>query len=293
MTDLLPQRWARPSLDADANALLGSVERGLSVKLIATPRDRLECAGVDNDLRTVATRNEVQRFDFLPVTQTGESGAPVRGLLRMTPYLNREREPEGAVRDHMEPLSEENLIGADAGLLTFVRDADSRPCRLVFAGTEIVGLVTLSDIQRLPVRPVLFMLITHLELLMADAIRAEFGASVDWKERLSNGRRKQLEDRIVGRQHAGMELDQILMTEFCDKATIIGKRSDLPVDRKTFGRAMARAQELRDAVAHANDFAATPKAAKQTCATVRSIEEWITLLRQPPFVPGTEPPDQS
>jgi hypothetical protein len=104
----------------------------------------------------------------------------------MTPFLDEKREPEGTVRDHAKSLSEENLIGADAGILTFVRDADSRPCRLVVAGTEIIGLVSLSDLQRLSVRPVLFMLITHLELLMTDVIRAEFEASSEWKDRLSD-----------------------------------------------------------------------------------------------------------
>jgi hypothetical protein len=88
-----------------------------------------------------------------------------------------------------------------------------------------------------------------------------------------------------------MEVDQTLMTEFCDKAAIIGKRSNLPTSRKVFARAMVDAERLRNAAAHANDFAATPEAAGQTCATVRSIEEWITRLRRPPFVPGTEPPD--
>jgi hypothetical protein len=48
------------------------------------------------------------------------------------------------VRHHMRPLSEENLIGADAGILDFVRDADRQRCRLVISGREIGGLVTLS-----------------------------------------------------------------------------------------------------------------------------------------------------
>lgn len=182
MTSLLLQRWARPSLDADADALLGSVEQGLSVLLIATPRDRLVTCDVAEDLRTVVTRNEVQRFDFLPVVRAGDGGPQICGLVQMTPFLDGRLEPERSVRDRMEPLSEENLIGADAGILTFVRDADVRPCRLIVAGTEIVGLVSLSDLQRLPVRPVLFMLITHLELLMAEVIRVEFGTSDDWKK---------------------------------------------------------------------------------------------------------------
>jgi len=51
----------------------------------------------------------------------------------------------------MQPLSEDNLIGADAGILAFVKMADRHSCRLVIAGSEITGLVSLSDVQQLPV----------------------------------------------------------------------------------------------------------------------------------------------
>lgn len=183
----------------------------------------------------------------------------------------------------MQPLSEENLIGADAGILNFVRDADRRPCRLVISSTQIIGLVSLSDLQRLPVRPVLFMLITHLELLMTDVIRAEFETRDAWMMRLSDTRRAEFNRRLNGRRRSDMEVNPLLMTEFCDKATIIAKRSDLPCSRGEFGRAMKAAQALRDDVAHANDFAATPDTARNTCAVVRTIEEWIGRLKRPPF----------
>lgn len=280
---LLQQRWARSSLDADADAMLGSVEQGLSVRLIATPRDQLETCKAEDNLRAVATRNEVQRFDFLPVVRAGHGGARIHGLIQMTPFLRGEREPEGGVCDHMKPLSEENLISVDAGILTFVRNADTHQCRLVIAGTEIVGLVSLSDLQRLPVRPVLFMLITHLELLLAEVIRAEFGAGDGWMGRLSPERCGKLGSNLTERQNNDMENDPLLMTQFCDKVSIIGKRPDLPVSRRAFKSEMTRAEDLRNAVAHANDFAATPEAARQTCITARIVENWIDRLRRPPF----------
>jgi hypothetical protein len=58
---------------------------------------------------------------------------------------------EEPVSARMSRLSDENLIGADASILTFVRNADRQKCRLVLSGLEISGLVSLSDLQRLPV----------------------------------------------------------------------------------------------------------------------------------------------
>ena len=51
------------------------------------------------------------------------------------------------------------------------------PCRLVVSGTGIVGLVTLSDLQKLPVRAVLLALLTGLEISMSEAIEQVFSDS--------------------------------------------------------------------------------------------------------------------
>jgi CBS domain-containing protein len=283
-----PRSWARHSLDADPDALLGSIERGLRVRLIATPCDELVTCDAEADLRAEAARNEDRRFDFLPVTRAGDGGRRICGLMRMVSFLEGHHAPEGAVSNYMEPLSEENLIGADAGILTFIRHADSRPCRLVFAGTRIVGLVSLSDIQRLPVRPVLFMLITHFELLMADIIRIRFKTQDVWKELLSKDQRRRLDKRIADRRRDGMEIDPLLMTEFSEKTTIVGKIITLSDDQDLFKSDMDTARRFRNDLAHAKNFAATREDAEQTCKTVRSIEKWIGRLRCPPFVLGEE-----
>lgn len=65
------------------------------------------------------------------------------------------------------------LISADSGILTYIERADEHEhtCRLVLYGDRLEGIVTLSDLQKLAVRPALFMLVTHVELLMARWIR--------------------------------------------------------------------------------------------------------------------------
>jgi hypothetical protein len=83
------------------------------------------------------------------------------------------------VSDQMEALSEENIVSSGASVLTFIETADYHPCRLVLRKTAIDGIITISDLQRLPVRPVLFILITHLELLMESKIRRLFSEDPD------------------------------------------------------------------------------------------------------------------
>jgi hypothetical protein len=51
--------------------------------------------------------------------------------------------------------------------------SNQQPRRLVLEGTEIRGIVTLSDIQKLPVRIALFSLFIHFELLLTEHLREE------------------------------------------------------------------------------------------------------------------------
>jgi hypothetical protein len=160
--------------------MLETFHRGLTVDLIVTKRALLETCAADEALASVIERNRSNAFDFLPVTEPAsrkpDSCARIVGLIEILPYMHG-KEPQGDVREIMRPLSEENLIGADASIIAFVRNADHQRCRLVISGPEISGLVSLSDLQRLPVRAALFAMVTQLEMIMASCIRSEFGNS--------------------------------------------------------------------------------------------------------------------
>ena len=66
------------------------------------------------------------------------------------------------------------MIGADASIVEFVMTADKRPIRMVVSGDRVAGLVSLSDLQHLPVRAAIFTLITSLEIAMAKRIEEEW-----------------------------------------------------------------------------------------------------------------------
>src|SRR5262249_61336057 len=110
-------------------------------------------------------------------------------------YVDTQR-PEVPGQSHMRLLSDDNLIGDNASILDFIMGADSRPCRLLVAGTQISGLVSLSDLQRLPVRATLFALITGLEIIMAEAIRHRYPAPEYWMAFLSDGRTEKIMEQI-------------------------------------------------------------------------------------------------
>jgi hypothetical protein len=167
-------------------------------------------------------------------------------------------------------LSEENLIGADASILDFLLDADQRPCRLVISGARIVGLVSISDLQRLPVRAALFALITGFEMTMADFIRHRCSEDRDWLKLLTDKRQRKIEAEKSKAKADDSYVDMLLFTQFCDKKEIV-KLQFPEVRREALGDVLDKIERLRDSVAHANEYASSRGETEGVCEAVRVL----------------------
>jgi hypothetical protein len=264
------------SRSAAPPALLSAFQQGLPVRLIATPRTDLATCRVDEPVGAVLAGNH-EEYDFIPVTHGPGPEARIVGLLDVA-SLRTVASLAGTAGERMRPLCDHTLIGADASILAFLRDAGSRPCRLLVSGLRIDGLVSVSDIQKLPVRAALFALITQAEMTMADAIRREFGGGTGWRQRLSAGRREKLDVEIAGARSADRWVEDLLFTQFKDKVAILMKSPLFGFSKTTFEREMDAARRLRDDLAHANDYARSRADAEAVCMTVQHLECWIDRL---------------
>jgi hypothetical protein len=186
--------------------------------------------------------------------------------------------PDTPIADDFDRLSEDIIIGADSSIFDFLMQADTHPINLVVSGNQIAGLVSLSDLQKLPVRASLFALITSLEMAMALAIERRWPDPDGWMGMLSEGRRATLLKAIDDAKVGDGFISEIAFTQLHDKADILCKGRLLSQSRTQLERSFARIRELRDNLAHANQFAATPSSAKDVCGTVRSIYETKTEL---------------
>jgi hypothetical protein len=180
----------------------------------------------------------------------------------------------------MTLLNEHHLIGASASILSFIRNADERPFRLVVSDAGIAGLVSLSDIQALPVRACLFSLVTGLEIAMSETIHATFAASDTWKKHLSEDRQEKIKVEIDKARHAGGIVSELLFTQFADKVTIL-KKSVFQgrTDRARTVQQLQAIEGLRNKLAHANDYAPDSSRAAEVCVQVRNIMTIRNLLR--------------
>lgn len=259
----MSSRWPKDDFSVTTFA---TMQASLTVAMIATPRKELRTCDATAVVSEVVAANRKDQFDYLPVVG-GERA--IVGMFHARAH--RASESVDTIVKHMEVLSERHLIGADTGLLDFITDADTRPSRLVVAGDGFSGLATLSDLQKLPVRAALFAAITAFEMTMSQVIRERFEHSTAWLSLLTEGRQAKIQEEIERSRKADGIVDELLFTQFCDKGTIVRKAFDLKLSRQVVEKRFSDFQSLRDSLAHANDYAATPDEAKKVCAIVREL----------------------
>jgi hypothetical protein len=129
-------------------------------------------------------------------------------------------------------------------------------------------------------------------MTMADVVRRRFSQPDAWMGLLSQGRAEKVRENVARAKAEDTLVDRLLYTEFCDKVTIIDKAWISSVDgspkKKSFQKDMQDIQNLRDNLAHANDYAATRDAARSVCECVREMDGWIRSLAE--WGPGQPQP---
>lgn len=266
----MSEAWAKRE-DWQSPSVIEAAHSGLTVKLVATPVEELMTCLMGEPVAVVMERN-TEPFDFLPVKDSDDASGHIIGLFHAAGFIGAAA-PEGPVADHVLSLTESHVIGGDAGILDFVKDADKKPCRLVFSGPRISGLVSLSDLQKLPVRAALFAVITGLEMTMTDAIRRKHPDSESWLGCLGLKRRDKIRAEIATSHAGDGYVDSLLFTQFCDKAAIIKKSVSTPLSKNALKATFTRLERLRNKVAHANDYASTREEAEAVCRDVRALLE--------------------
>lgn len=265
--------WLNRSLSGYSK-LFESNNSWMSISLIST--FNLETCDIEDHLEEVLTRKELERFDYIPVCSKNK----VVGALNAEKF-RQSKQIDGLVNSVMDKLDQSILISANADILSFLKEADTSPYRLVLDGTEICGIVTISDLQQLPVRSVLFSLITYLELLMAELIRQKYPNENDWIAKLTDRRQQKVEEKWDDPKYQKVAIDKLTVTEFCDKRVII-EQSQIIFNENggKIEKMLKDIQSLRDSLAHAGDYAATSDSAKSVAKIVRYTLGIISSLKK-------------
>jgi CBS domain-containing protein len=243
------------------------LEAGLRVQHIAA-FDLQTCSVADSGAAILADKSFMD-FDQIPVR---DNAGRIVGVLNRT-----DRPVVGNASDTMQQLDDSLLVPAEAPLISFIRLAGAAPYKLVLNENGIRGIVTRSDLLKLPVRLLAFAFVTHLETLMADLIRKKYPPADEcWIDLLSEGRRKKVAEKREALKGSRLEIDLLELTDFCDKRQIVKKIFGLGSD--FVGDAQA-AEELRNQLAHAATFIENDAEAREFALKIQKAEKWIKKLQ--------------
>lgn len=254
----MSSRWSSPVIDA-TTCHWQTVRQQGTVRLIATPWKDVHHRLLE-DAPAVETDQTLRDFDQIPLLAGGQV---------VSIFVRH----QGVV-----PVHSGMFMAADSPLLDFIESADRQRFRLLLQGGEVIGLVTLSDLQRLPVYSLLFSLSIAVEALLVEWIRRRCGKDADaWLEHLSAAERRRIEQHFERAVRANVAIDRLScasLRQELEAAIGLGLVSRGGPQHGSL-ESLAR---LRDAVCHVQELAATPEQALALPARVReatTLAEWL------------------
>ncbi len=233
-------------LHADFNRTFKALESGLQVEHIA--EFDLRTCRTDDLVTTVLSDPDFASFDNFPVCNDEH----IVGVLERS-KVEGCSDSTSLTQSVMVPLNSAMLASNGQPVSTLLDAFHTMRYRLVVRGSGVEGIVTPSDLLKLPVRLYAFMLATHVEMLMAAIIRSKFRGQPNeaWMGLLSDGRRCKVQEKIDSFSARKLDPDPIELTDFCDKRQIIKKHLNLSTQ---FVDQMKLVEELRNSLAHASNY---------------------------------------
>ena len=253
-------RWAAHAIGQSAEQYLAAIRAQGPVAVIATPRAQVQCR-LQRDSASIGGDPSLADFDNVPLT--GDKGQITQIYVR----------GKGAVE-----LDEGMFMSAGAPLIDFIETADHQPFRLLVDGRAVTGLVTLSDVQKLPVYGLLFGLLIAAEMLLVEWIRNTCTTQPDaWLQYLRLDERDDIEGHWKKALKYNVAIDRLSCASLGQElqaAHRLGlfKRED---DRWHQFKSL---QKLRNQVGHGMEFASTPALALQLPQRVREAQALATWL---------------
>ena len=191
---------------------------------------------------------QARDFDVVAVRQDG----------LVVGYLEREDPQEGTCGEHLRSFEEVAVVSDDAPLADVVLGLARAPRLFVRILGAVGGIVTMSDLQKPPVRMWLFGMITLVEMRMGRLVE-QLCEGETWRQFLAEGRRQKAEALLEERRRRNQNLRLIDCLQFSDKAQIIARNEAIRrltrfTSRRQVEEACKALESLRNNLAHSQDI---------------------------------------
>jgi hypothetical protein len=209
-------------------------------------------------------------FDVIGIKDSKDG--PVDG------YVKAEALGSGKCGDYKQEFHISDLISDSTHLIDIYRILGDKERVFVLVGNTVEGIITRADLQKPPLRILLFGLITLLEMHLSYLVRNYYPHDA-WRDKLSAPRVMKAEEMMEARKRRNEELDLIDCLQLCDKRTLVLASSAIMTElklesKKSGNKTLKDIEELRDKLFHAQDIV-TGTNWEEVIALVENVEELI------------------
>jgi hypothetical protein len=232
--------------DTQSSRLRRLFLEGFSAMDLAEP---LVSFDAEADSRVVRQFMTEKNFDLVGIRQDG----------LVAGYVRRDDLTSGRCLDHLRLFTpEDDLVPDTANLTEVVKSlAINRQCFVTILD-RVGAIITLTDLEKPPMRMFLFGLITLTEMLMTEILRTRYHDGT-WKDRLSAQRLEIARRLQEERSRRGQQVDLVDCLQYGDKGWILSYDEDFRMalgqqSRKEARRAVNEMETLRNNLAHSQEI---------------------------------------
>ena len=229
----------------------------------------------EDNARTKMAR---ERFDVLPVENNGR----VEEYFHTVQWNDYSR----VVRAR---ISEKDLIAYDTNIRDVIRSLWERSRVFFFLrdDRDVVGLISVVNLNRRPVKVWFFSLLSEIEIRLGEFISSRVEAKELYNLTLgatSHPKYEKIKRRYETDQARGLELPVVEYLYFSDLVSLgltTGLYGSLGYSRSRFKRSLGSLAELRDAIAHpGRSLVRDPSAVARLWRRIERIDEALERLRR-------------
>jgi hypothetical protein len=176
-------------------------------------------------------------------------------------YVRRSELAGGRCGEYLRPFGPDDLVTESDSLQKVVESLAINNRCFVTVLDRVGAIITLSDLEKPPMRMFLFGMITIQEMIMARMVAENFPGG-SWRHLLSEGRLSKAEELLRERERRGRNVDLLDCLQFSDKAQILLKNPAILEQFKGLGlpsrkaalQASKELESLRNNLAHTQEI---------------------------------------
>ena len=223
-------------------------EDNITIEYVAEP---LKAVPAEADATQVLDWMEAQNFDVVGV----ESGDGVSGYVERSSLF---RSIEGKCSNYQQVFHPKELIAISTPLIKLMPILQKTPRVFVLDCNRVSGIVTCGDLQKAPVRMLLFGLLTLLEMNLLRLVQRYY-LSDSWQQVLKPERLELAQRLWQESQERNEATDLLDYLQFSDKRELILHQPELLQmlglkSKRSGERLLKSAEQLRNRLAHAQDL---------------------------------------